>query len=70
MTALYVALARGDHETAVAEARALLDGPFDWMATLVASIVLTDAAALRGDAEAVAIACREGLIEPGTTASS
>ncbi|MET8226534.1 AAA family ATPase [Streptomyces sp. NPDC005301] len=49
--ALYVALARGDH-TAADRALALLDGPFDWMATLVAGIVLTDAAALRGDAEA------------------
>ncbi|NGO07191.1 AAA family ATPase [Streptomyces sp. HC44] len=49
--ALYVALARGDH-TATERARALLDGPFDWMATLVAGIVLTDAAALRGEAEA------------------
>lgn len=46
--ALYVALARGDR-TAVERARALLDGPFDWMATLVAGIVLTDAAALRGE---------------------
>lgn len=49
--ALYVALARGDL-TAVEEAGALLAGPFDWMGTLVAGIVLTDAAALRGDAEA------------------
>ncbi|MEW2164182.1 AAA family ATPase [Streptomyces sp. NPDC007084] len=49
--ALYVALARGEQEAAVAGARALLDRPFDWMATLVASVVLTDAAALRGDAE-------------------
>ncbi|MFF3616310.1 AAA family ATPase [Streptomyces sp. NPDC002580] len=49
--ALYVALARGEHEAAVAGARALLDGPFDWMSTLVASVVLTDAAALSGDAE-------------------
>jgi DNA-binding CsgD family transcriptional regulator len=49
--ALYVALARGEHEAAVSGARALLDRPFDWMATLVASIVLTDAAAQRGDAE-------------------
>ncbi|TPQ19094.1 ATP-binding protein [Streptomyces sporangiiformans] len=48
--ALYVALARGD-QTAAERARALLDGPFDWMATLVAGIVLTDAAALRGDPE-------------------
>jgi DNA-binding CsgD family transcriptional regulator/tetratricopeptide (TPR) repeat protein len=47
--ALYVAVARGDHGAAD-RARALLDGPFDWMATLVAGIALTDAAALRGDA--------------------
>ncbi|MEU8605252.1 helix-turn-helix transcriptional regulator [Streptomyces parvulus] len=47
---LYVALARGD-EAAADRARALLEGPFDWMARLVAGIVLTDAAALRGDAE-------------------
>jgi DNA-binding CsgD family transcriptional regulator len=46
--ALYVALARGDG-TAADRARALLEGPFDWMATLVAGIVLTDAAALRRD---------------------
>ncbi|MDQ1034283.1 DNA-binding CsgD family transcriptional regulator [Streptomyces sp. V3I8] len=46
--ALSVALARG--EEGVAErARALLDGPFDWMATLVAGILLTDAAVLRHD---------------------
>jgi len=49
--ALYVALARGDF-TAVDRARALLRGPFDWMATLVAAIALTEAASLRGDAEA------------------
>lgn len=49
--ALYVALARGEHDAAVAGARALLDRPFDWMATLVASVVLTDAASLYGDAE-------------------
>ncbi|MEV5439255.1 AAA family ATPase [Streptomyces sp. NPDC052682] len=48
--ALYVALARGDFGAAD-RARALLQGPFDWLATLVAGIVLTDAAALRGDAE-------------------
>ncbi|MGW0613146.1 helix-turn-helix transcriptional regulator [Streptomyces sp. NPDC002788] len=48
--ALYVALARGDL-TAADRARALLEGPFDWMATLVAGIVLTDAAALRHDPE-------------------
>ncbi|MFC8128526.1 helix-turn-helix transcriptional regulator [Streptomyces sp. NPDC057302] len=49
--ALYVALARGEFDVAVAGSRALLDGPADWMASLVASIVLTDAAVLRGDAE-------------------
>ncbi|WP_372351783.1 AAA family ATPase [Streptomyces sp. KL116D] len=49
--ALYVVLARGDHDAAVAGARALLDGTTDWMASLVASIVLTDDAALSGDAE-------------------
>ncbi|GHH14590.1 LuxR family transcriptional regulator [Streptomyces lanatus] len=49
--ALYVALARGDFRAAE-RAGALLDGPFDWMGTLVAGIALTDAAALRGDAEA------------------
>ncbi|MGW7404716.1 helix-turn-helix transcriptional regulator [Streptomyces sp. NPDC054833] len=48
---LYVALARGDR-AAVEGARALLEGPFDWMGTLVAGIALTDAAALDGDAEA------------------
>ncbi|MGK9463456.1 MULTISPECIES: ATP-binding protein [unclassified Streptomyces] len=47
---LYVALARGDLGAAD-RARALLEGPFDWMVTLVAGIVLTDAAALRADAE-------------------
>ncbi|WP_445030921.1 ATP-binding protein [Streptomyces sp. SAS_270] len=49
--ALYVALARGNR-SAVDRARALLDQPFDWMARLVAGIVLTDDAALRGDPEA------------------
>ncbi|MEU8890450.1 AAA family ATPase [Streptomyces sp. NPDC048442] len=49
--ALYVALARGEFDVAVGGSRALLDGPPDWMASLVASIVLIDAAALRGDAE-------------------
>ncbi|WP_373682253.1 MULTISPECIES: helix-turn-helix transcriptional regulator [Streptomyces] len=49
--ALYVALARGD-EDAADRARAFLDGRFDWMATLIAGVVLTDAAAVRGDAEA------------------
>jgi DNA-binding CsgD family transcriptional regulator/tetratricopeptide (TPR) repeat protein len=49
--ALYVGLARGDL-TAADRALALLEGPFDWMGTLVAGIVLTDAAALRGEPEA------------------
>ena len=49
--ALYVALARGDLG-AVERARVLLEGPFDWMATLVAGIALTEAAVLRGEPEA------------------
>ncbi|WP_394430139.1 helix-turn-helix transcriptional regulator [Streptomyces sp. SGAir0957] len=49
--ALYVALARGAYETAAAGARALLGPGADWMAALVASVVLIDEAALRGDAE-------------------
>ena len=49
--ALYVALARGDMG-AVERARVLLEGPFDWMATLVAGIALTEAAVLRGEPEA------------------
>ncbi|MFJ8934677.1 AAA family ATPase [Streptomyces sp. NPDC102365] len=49
--ALSVALARGE-EGAAERARSLLDGPFDWMAALVAGILLTDAAALRHDPEA------------------
>ncbi|MFI8228970.1 AAA family ATPase [Streptomyces sp. NPDC085900] len=49
--ALYVALARGDLEAAE-RAKSLLDGPFDWMAALVAGIVLTEAAVLRGDPRA------------------
>ncbi|GAA3487436.1 ATP-binding protein [Streptomyces cremeus] len=49
--ALYVALARGETDAAVAGARALLDGPPDWMVSLVTSVVLVDAAAQRGDAE-------------------
>ena len=48
--ALAVALARGD-QGAAERARTLLDGPFDWMATLVAGILLTDAAVLRRDPE-------------------
>ncbi|MGW5351452.1 helix-turn-helix transcriptional regulator [Streptomyces sp. NPDC004031] len=49
--ALYVALARGEYDAAVTGAQALLDRPFDWMSTLVASVVLTDSAAMRGDAD-------------------
>ncbi|MGC5561254.1 helix-turn-helix transcriptional regulator [Streptomyces sp. FR-108] len=49
--ALSVALARGE-QGAAERARSLLDGPFDWMAALVAGILLTDAAALRHDPEA------------------
>ncbi|WP_328632314.1 helix-turn-helix transcriptional regulator [Streptomyces sp. NBC_00356] len=49
--ALYVALARGEYDGAVTGARGLLDHHFDWMAALVSAIVLTDAAALRGDVE-------------------
>ncbi|MEV0095929.1 AAA family ATPase [Streptomyces sp. NPDC050738] len=49
--ALYVPLARGEFDVAVDGARALLNGPADWMASLVACSVLIDAAALRGDAE-------------------
>ncbi|MFI2205703.1 AAA family ATPase [Streptomyces sp. NPDC020192] len=56
---LYVALARGDDEGAVAGARALLTGPFDWMGTLVAGVVLTDAAAQGGDPEAAVERMRE-----------
>ncbi|MFJ4330890.1 MULTISPECIES: ATP-binding protein [unclassified Streptomyces] len=65
---LYVALARGD-QGAADRARALLDGPFDWMARMVAAIVLTDAAALRGDAEDAVRWMRssvERLTEAGT----
>ncbi|WP_329550100.1 AAA family ATPase [Streptomyces sp. NBC_01356] len=59
--ALYVAVARGE-EHAADRARALLDGPFDWMATLVAGIVLTDDAALRGDAEGAVEYVRGNLV--------
>ncbi|WP_328550839.1 MULTISPECIES: helix-turn-helix transcriptional regulator [unclassified Streptomyces] len=48
--ALYVALARGDLG-AMERARVLLEGPFDWMATMVAGIALTEAAVLRGEPE-------------------
>ncbi|MET8829278.1 AAA family ATPase [Streptomyces sp. NPDC004610] len=49
--ALYVRLARGESAAVEAAAEVLMSGPFDWMAHLVAAIVLVDAAALRGDAE-------------------
>ncbi|GHI10002.1 LuxR family transcriptional regulator [Streptomyces cellostaticus] len=58
--ALYVAVARGDL-TAAERAHALADGPFDWMGTLVAGIVRTDAAALLGDPEAAVERMREAL---------
>ncbi|MDL5199433.1 helix-turn-helix transcriptional regulator [Streptomyces sp. ALI-76-A] len=58
--ALYAALARGDL-TAVHRAGTLLDGPFDWMGTLVAGIVLTDAAAWQGDPEAAVARMRSTL---------
>ncbi|MEU5341367.1 AAA family ATPase [Streptomyces sp. NPDC020766] len=68
--ALSVALARGD-EHAAERARALLDGPFDWMATLVAGLLLTDAAVLRRDAEGALEQFRTTLAalidEAGTT---
>ncbi len=66
--ALYVALARGD-SGAADRARALLEGPFDWMARMVGGLVLTDAAALRGDAEDAVRWMRssvEALTEAGT----
>ncbi|WP_446033894.1 ATP-binding protein, partial [Streptomyces olivaceus] len=65
---LYVALARGD-SGAADRARTLLEGPFDWMARMVGGLVLTDAAALRGDAEDAVRWMRssvEALTEAGT----
>ncbi|MFJ9626656.1 ATP-binding protein [Streptomyces sp. NPDC101175] len=58
--ALYVALARGDLGAAD-RARALLEGPFDWMAAMVAGIALTDAGGLRDDAEAALEAMRTAV---------
>ncbi|MEV0738832.1 AAA family ATPase [Streptomyces sp. NPDC050549] len=58
--ALYVALARGDLRAAD-RARALLDGPFEWMAAMVAGIVLTDAGAVRDDPEAAVEAMRSAV---------
>jgi DNA-binding CsgD family transcriptional regulator len=65
---LYVALARGDFGAAE-RARALLEGPFDWMARMVGGLVLTDAAALRGNAQEAVRWMRssvEELTEAGT----
>ncbi|WP_314408700.1 helix-turn-helix transcriptional regulator [Streptomyces sp. DSM 40484] len=59
--ALSVALARGE-EGAAERARSLLDGPFDWMAALVAGILLTDAAALRHDPEAAVEQVRTSVV--------
>ncbi|MFF6999302.1 helix-turn-helix transcriptional regulator [Streptomyces sp. NPDC008313] len=58
--ALYVALARGERGAAE-RARALLGGPFDWMSSLVAGVVLTDAAALAHDPQAAVTQFRESL---------
>ncbi|MEU3791602.1 AAA family ATPase [Streptomyces fructofermentans] len=68
--ALSVALARGDLG-AEERARTLLEGPFDWMATLVAGVLLTDAAVLRGDAVTAVAQVRataQALVDEGETA--
>jgi DNA-binding CsgD family transcriptional regulator len=57
---LYVGLARGERG-AVDRAHALVEGRHDWMAALVAGIVLTDAAALSGDAEAAVARLRSSI---------
>ncbi|MEV5955715.1 AAA family ATPase [Streptomyces sp. NPDC051987] len=57
---LYVALARGEPDV-VARAGALLGEPFDWMGRLVGGIVLTDAAALRGDPEEAVARARDAV---------
>ncbi|MFD8390708.1 AAA family ATPase [Streptomyces sp. NPDC059680] len=62
--ALYVAVARGD-AGALERAEALLEGPFNWMGTLVAGIALTDAAALRGAPEAAVERMRATLAALG-----
>ncbi|MFJ5263126.1 AAA family ATPase [Streptomyces sp. NPDC088387] len=61
--ALYVTLARGGTGAVEEAAGALLAGPFDWMAHLVAGITLTDAAAQRGDAEAAVARMRTAVEE-------
>lgn len=58
--ALYVALARGEPDV-VERGRALLGEPFDWMGRLVGGIVLTDAAALRGDPEEAVARMRDAV---------
>ncbi|MGW2964816.1 helix-turn-helix transcriptional regulator [Streptomyces sp. NPDC001220] len=58
--ALYVALARGEPDV-VDRGRALLGEPFDWMGRLVGGIVLTDAAALRGDPEEAVAVLRDSV---------
>ncbi|MEV7980258.1 AAA family ATPase [Streptomyces sp. NPDC086519] len=57
---LYVALARGEPDV-VTRARALLGEPFDWMGRLVGGIVLTDAAAVRGDPEEAVARARDAV---------
>ncbi|WP_062645938.1 helix-turn-helix transcriptional regulator [Streptomyces maremycinicus] len=58
--ALYVGLARGDRGV-TDRARSLIEGRFDWMASLVAGIVLTDAAVPAGDAEAAVTRLRSSV---------
>ncbi|ANS62693.1 LuxR family transcriptional regulator [Streptomyces lincolnensis] len=58
--AWYVEIARGDL-TAADRAAALLEQPFDWMATLVSGVVLTDAAAQRGEPEAAVARVRSSV---------
>ncbi|MFK0286020.1 AAA family ATPase [Streptomyces sp. NPDC090499] len=57
---LYIALARGEPDV-VERATALLGEPFDWMGTFVGGIVLTDAAALRGDPEEAVTRARDAV---------
>ncbi|MFE4667386.1 AAA family ATPase [Streptomyces sp. NPDC056716] len=60
--ALYVRLARGETDAVEEAAVALLRGPFDWMAHLVAASALIGAAAQRGDAEE-AVARARSMVE-------
>lgn len=57
---LYIALARGEPDV-VTRAGELLGEPFDWMGHLVGGIVLTDAAALRGDPEEAVARARDAV---------